>query len=520
MQNLFQVITRLENEITFYGDIEWLVKNSTIYILQVRPITTIENDEADRYFISPSSNEHCCLLDRYSKPASHAYLSLLNYWQNIVYLNMRSNQEGQYIENKPLLFFYNRVYWNIKYQNLFFDLPYQTLEEIKNKEPFLFNQIKTLSSNWYSRLPEYKNKIATLHKLIENANNKETVTKWLHELIFLFCEYIGRDHYQILGAANICYKLLQHCLEEVGMPKNDASKWLQNRCCNMTTVSNNELLQLISYIDEDDALCEVFKNCNSNEILEIIKERKHVAFYNLFTEFLSKHGHRGTQCDDLYYPHWQEEPGLIIKLMQQFYQLNSLKKEVKIEDAPLNVSERISEVLNLTLEYMALREDQRYYFDLSWLLLRKIYLKIGSMMNQDGIIDNVQDVFHLEYEEILKWLEDKDFNGISKKAISIRRQNFQTAAHVSVPLFIKEGEPVYVQKDSVSSSYKVTIASKGYTIGPCRIIKEYEDLHKVKQGEILIVSTFHPSWTPILKLASGMVMNYGKLKSLEKKVFT
>lgn len=44
-------------------------------------------------------------------------------------------------------------------------------------------------------------------------------------------------------------------------------------------------------------------------------------------------------------------------------------------------------------------------------------------------------------------------------------------------------------------------------------VEHIGDLNKVKQGDILIVPMFHPSWTPILSKVGGIVMNYGNILS-------
>ena len=50
-------------------------------------------------------------------------------------------------------------------------------------------------------------------------------------------------------------------------------------------------------------------------------------------------------------------------------------------------------------------------------------------------------------------------------------------------------------------------------VGQVRIISDVKDLSDIQDGEIAVVSTFHPSWTPILGIVSGLVMNYGNILS-------
>ena len=40
-----------------------------------------------------------------------------------------------------------------------------------------------------------------------------------------------------------------------------------------------------------------------------------------------------------------------------------------------------------------------------------------------------------------------------------------------------------------------------------------EDIGDLEKTDIGVVKTFHPSWTPILKVISGLIMNYGNMLS-------
>lgn len=73
---------------------------------------------------------------------------------------------------------------------------------------------------------------------------------------------------------------------------------------------------------------------------------------------------------------------------------------------------------------MRLRENQRYYFDKSWVLLRRILLKIGRRFTQEGRLEGMEDVFHLSIEEIRLMSR---YSGIpaDRRAIAARREAFE-----------------------------------------------------------------------------------------------
>ena len=78
---------------------------------------------------------------------------------------------------------------------------------------------------------------------------------------------------------------------------------------------------------------------------------------------------------------------------------------------------------------------------------------------------------------------------------------------------IKNSEEIPVQKSGQYRSYKVMGISGGVAEGKIKIIEGLEDLGNIETNDIGVVKTFHPSWTPILKIVSGLIMNYGNMLS-------
>ncbi len=261
-----------------------------------------------------------------------------------------------------------------------------------------------------------------------------------------------------------------------------------------------------------------------------------------FDSFINKHGHRGTSCDDLYSPHWIEKPEIVLEIIKQFllnpsYNLkefsicnedikkhyNDCKKKVfqyveQSSNSILNRFWRKTEILfftKMSSQYMALRENQRYYFDKSWLLIRKLLFSIGSILKEHNIINDTEDIFHMTIDEIALLVQDseyrvqKDWRRIIEARIHIYNKN----AKIEPPYLIKNDSLYRVQVNVDKRSFKAIGISCGTATGQVRIVSNVKDLSKVKDGDIVIVSTFHPSWTPILGIVSGLVMNYGNILS-------
>ena len=542
---------QIESIFGFPCDIEWTIAEDKIYILQCRPITmqnktsTIINIPFD---CDISDETECSLLDRYSEPACVCYLSLLKSWQEVVYLSFYSKKAGSLYQEKPLLFYFNRVYWNQVYQRKYFDdIPFgKSNDKSYIKKVKLLFLMLTGSGSWYRRIGKYEKLLQNLDRRSQTAYSSTDIWNTLQMVINVFCNYIGKDHYRFLGLAQVGYNLLSTKLSGMKHSKETIAGLLESGASkNMTIESNHELFQLTQFAKSFPAVRAIFLKCKVEDIYGCISkqhDKEVVRFRDEFDDFIKRHGHRGTSCDDLYSPHWVEKPEIVLEIIKQFlFNPSDNLKELSKNDEDIKKrykeckkkayehvvlppkslfrkAWRKIEILffaKIAARYMALRENQRYYFDKSWLLIRRLVLAIGKDFVKCGMIRNVEDVYHLTIDEIACFVQarksrtEKDWQQI----IDARIRTYKKNAKITPPYLIKNDSLYRVQSKVDKKSFKAVGISSGMAVGQVRIISDVKDLSDIQDGEIAVVSPFHPSWTPILGIVSGLVMNYGNILS-------
>ncbi|WP_432409040.1 PEP/pyruvate-binding domain-containing protein [Wukongibacter sp. M2B1] len=541
ISSLVEIGLKLEDRFGIPCDIEWTILNGQIYILQTRPVTANEccnSANVIKYDSDIPEDIECTLLDRYSQPACTCYLSMLQAWEDEVYLSFYNKQEGRMFKEKPLLFYFNRVYWNMKYQRDYFDdyLPdkYSVEGSIKNVK--LFNLMLNSYKSWYRRLDKYDKHMDEMKGLpLKNMNISE-LGMLLNKIMNILCNFIGKDHFRFLGLAQISYNLLRKELSSSSDAKEIIAKAIEPMVSkNMTMKSNLELMELAKEVKNCTELKNLFKNVNANRIYSCLKGSiDKELFKEKFDEFIREHGHRGTSCDDLFHPHWEEEPSIVLEMIKQFIpcptESQSKKNRrsnskynwdaviEKLDYSPvykLYKKWRIKTLVTLTGKYMALRENQRYYFDKSWVVMRKVLLEIGRRLAKEGIINEEDDIFHLAISEIhmICYTDNMMRYQNWKEIVRKRKKVYERNSQITPPYLIKNSELVRLQNGKARNSYKAVGISPGKATGSARIIESIKDLSKIQQGDIAIVSTFHPSWTPILGMVNGLVMDYGNILS-------
>ncbi len=501
---LRRLCTDIEHRLGYPCDVEWGIQNHEIYIFQARPISVCRDENI--YTAPDAAAGDCILLDRYANPASVCYLSLLDAWQNQVYLSYYTKKPGASFDEKPLCFRNNRVYWNTKYQKKYFEDTgkHSLLRRIK-----LYHLIRTGYKCWYGRLPQYHATLDLLRREIDALSDPAKIPTLLNQIIDNFCAFLGADHFLFLGLAQMLYKKADAVLKEENY---DASKIIgENPNKNKTVQANEDLLAIVANVQSHTALRNLFLQSSEQKILQTLSNREEYSDCKaLLGTFLAKHGHRGIDCDDLYYPHWSEAPEQVILLIKQLLQLPpSASTEI---EKPIIENKKTKRLVSLANEYMCLRENQRYYFDKSWVLLRSLLLKTADYFIQREILTDKQDIFHMTIGEIQDALKYRNY-APSSNTIDARRQNYLHQRQQTPPYIIKDCEAVAVQKNIRSKSYKAMGISSGTAFGKIRIVHSLNDLGHIEKGEIGVVKTFHPSWTPILKVVSGLIMNYGNMLS-------
>ncbi len=116
----------------------------------------------------------------------------------------------------------------------------------------------------------------------------------------------------------------------------------------------------------------------------------------------------------------------------------ALENELFEQLGPISPKRRknLRAFIRLTGEYMRLRENQRYYFDKSWVLLRRLLLKIGERWAMDGRLGIREDIFHLSIEEIQTALECPHYL-LSRETVEARKRLFRKGTGDDTPLSLE-----------------------------------------------------------------------------------
>jgi len=294
---------------------------------------------------------------------------------------------------------------------------------------------------------------------------------------------------------------------------------------------NRAIETLAEEVRSDPWLNELFGQSDGEGIIESIRDdRRATHFLDRFAAFLDQHGHRFLGRD-ISYPTWRERPETVMELIKMNRGSDLCRRtfrlqQVQRERAEGELRDRIgrgalgpmrralfSLMLSWHQRYFVIRENMRYHADIYLEHFRRIYLEIGRRWQSRRMLQRPEDIFFLAREEIEE---------ASEKAIGIpqiveaRRREYVQSRYLRTPEVIRDGEGVSASLRSFDEERFVLsgeTASPGRVTGPARIIHQPDDLLGFEEGDILVAQYTDPSWSPVLSLVSGLVLEVGGLLS-------
>ena len=232
--------------------------------------------------------------------------------------------------------------------------------------------------------------------------------------------------------------------------------------------------------------------------------------------WLEEHGHRAPEEFDLATPRWRERADA----------LESMAGHLKDGERPITMHERRAEQANAKVEqlmqrlspgarrefrghldllhrYIRFREDGKYYLMMGYELLRDLAREAARRL------DVGEDAFLLTLEE----LQDALRTGFAPLHLMEQRRLVRGAeARLTVPNVVTQetiahlGEP---QKLDASKGRSALPISSGVCAGPARIVHSPDEAGELGRDYVLVCPSTDPSWTPLFVNAAGLVMECG-----------
>lgn len=287
-----------------------------------------------------------------------------------------------------------------------------------------------------------------------------------------------------------------------------------------------DMLALVRAANEDPVSCEFFRNYFQEGEDDIDSLRKS-GFSNLLISFIEKYRTLGVYPLDPSFPRFAEQPSVLAGMVALLCNVENIGEKLKKVESNLKKTDQYSgeikkgfldglipgrwseeRCLNLlSRSVIAARKHLKLDADIST-MTRKVLLQLGDHFAGNGIIEQNENIFYLELDEIVKAAKAR-FTDL-KKLIAVREENVSIWEEYEVPsnflgdrLNLKiPASPQYTRGEPV----KCIPLCEGKVSGRVKIISTPEDFSDVEPDNIIVVERLNFVLSPLHLTGAGIIV--------------
>ncbi len=245
--------------------------------------------------------------------------------------------------------------------------------------------------------------------------------------------------------------------------------------------------------------------------------------------FLARYGHRAVAEIDLGMPRWSEEPDHILGMISNYLRVEDPEQapDRQFRRAAEHAEERIRSLveraaahgkwrarllercLHQVRELSGLRELPKFHIVKILAEMHRQLLLVGAELVRAGVLTADEDAFFLDFGELRVALRGASMQPLVAERrrlydVELRRRHIPR-------LLLSDGtdvEAAVMAKTPATGALSGTPASAGTATGTVRVILDPVGA-RLEPGEILVVPSTDPGWTPLFMTAGALVMEMG-----------
>jgi len=580
LKELHALAQKVQNFKKIPMDIEFGIEGNRIYLLQARPITNLKKYAEFNIWDNSNIGES---YSGVTTPLTFSFIRrayFAVYWQfcQTIGLNKKTILENTHVLENMLGLIQGRVYYNLlnwyrlvslmpgfkynkrfmeqmmglavikdfeiekalsgKFEKYFIQLPRLIKVGVQMilAHTRLQKKINEFQANFrkiYSRYSQLDYSCFTPVEMLAvyRALEKEVLWKWKAPITNDFEAMI---FYGLLKNLTIRWKL-----DPRGVLQNDL---LCGESGIKSTQVTTQLFYLALSIERDARLKSAFLEASPEDAFSRLKnDAAFAAIKEKFEKYLKEYGVRCINEMKLESISIKDNPVFCISIIQNYLR-NTVPDPAKQEEHERAIRKKAEDALRQKLKGQKIfqiipklsfyrwvlnnarraiknRENQRFCRTEAYSLIRTIMRAIGKQWQNQGIIDNAEDIFYLEMNEIWSFIEGKPACADLKKQIILRKDEFVRYKTVTLPDHIE----VYGEVDINAIRMEEAEVSRDGLIkglGCCAGIVEKEvrviltpDASLRLNGEIMVAKQTDPGWVVLFPSIGGLIVEKGSMLS-------
>nr|XP_054748523.1 uncharacterized protein LOC129254092 [Lytechinus pictus] len=299
---------------------------------------------------------------------------------------------------------------------------------------------------------------------------------------------------------------------------------LLSTCPNVPSADVPMALENIVKAVMNEGKSEAFVNWEPSKALQWLQGTESKSAGKIFRKFLQEQGHRCIRESEFREASWKMQPVKVIPVIQSILKGGNIarsKKELSVDDAvkqlksPVTFFERMILKIFIPKARVAVghREWGKSLAVKMHNHLKEGYWRLAQLMVEEGRLPESDLIFFLTHHEIGLLLKNRS-PLILSKAIR-RRKLLPVQMAMNYPeVFRGSPQPIETQRKTTALvTLKGLPVCQGCVEGTARVVTRLEDAGTIQSGDILIVIFTDVGWSPYFPLIGGLVTELGGLIS-------
>lgn len=536
---------KIQQHYGFPVDIEWAIKEGTLYILQARPMTAIrfstENDWTNADLKDGGISSEIATPFMYSL-YERAFESTMSPYLKSVKIH------PPYTPKKWFTQFMLYSYWNLSavkdgvkkipgFVERDFDNDLGIEPQYEGKGHVTKTNVKSivnglqvlraLKKSIRSKLLNANTELARLEGILSKYRDIDFGTKTDAEITSLIQEILEKDYLRIEGTYfEIIYTNSNNTtlFKEFLDKKNKSGKInYLNLITGLQNVSHlrpsYELWKLSRDIRKSE-FGSFFEGKSASELCEIYQNSGNLPFRENFDAFLKKYSYKSEKELQILTPNWNQNPMQAFATLVSFLEKEDTESILTQSDqqhqifqnelAKVSAKKMRDQIINHR-KLLWLREEFRDYSSQMYGIIRSIFFELGNRLEKQNVVQQVEDIFFLYPEQILDLFAGKTeyLELIRKnKIIHSSYRNFDRPDQIWV-------EQVQTSKKPKNSSKLLNgiACSSGIIEGKAYIARSVSEAEKMPNGMIMVTKFTDPAWTVYFSKITGLITETGGMLS-------
>ena len=570
LYNLGLAITKQKG---YPQDIEWTIKDGTLYVLQTRDIVALPKENLKippLVFDNSNIQESFCglTLPLTFSFAREAYRQVYAQLMSVVGFSQKNVDKQDRRHRQMLALICGRVYYNINswYKGLLL-LPSfgrnkddmekmmgieDPIDFVVDLETTFWQKLKTLPkiSLLMIRVGLKLNRMDTLftrfrkrfHHSLSSFQKKELFGRSAEELQEIITQAqtsflkswdapVLNDFYVMMSSGKI-----RRELEKLNMSELYADLLAGE---NLESINpTKELIRMSDYIKENHHVRILFLKEFDVMSFSRLKEIDNTLF-QMVQNYINKYGDRVMGELKLESLSLREDPKFLFQMLSSFsqdkdlclsaWESNEKERRKKTEQSLKEIMSSLGwyffkKKLNHLRQSVRFREAMRLDRTRSFGFFRQAYRAMGYALVNKGCLDHLEDIFYLSIEEIEDYLCGQAFFDDPKSLVEMRKKQYQIWGEQEAPHQLKGWAPfsVEISQENSQENQEIEInpkeGLKGLGCFPGVVQGEVVVVHSPDQtcnlkGKILCAMRTDPGWTPLFVQIKGLLVERGSTLS-------